>query len=399
MHENSLQMQFTERHNYIKSRFDSSLPYNSLPDTSIDIHFCNFNSTNNLSTPEKYGLAEMRRSIPGAVNDEQINENNQFKYPVFMPGNSKPGRKVILLLHGLNERKWDKYLSWGHYLAEKTGKPVLIFPISFHINRSMPEWLDPRLMTEKIGESHNSFHTKDDLTTFINYALSDRLTQLPERFLFSGLQTANDLVSLLSEIKSGNHPLFEKETKADLFAYSIGGLLAQVMYVANPLDLFADSKLFLFCAGSVFSGMNGISKVIMDKTAHERVQYYYRNELEENIKKSGAFTTFFYNSKIGMAFRSLIAPEKHRNIREKVFRNSRDRIYAISFKNDKVIPPESISETLMGTKSRLPENMEVFDFRFPYSHEVPFPGKDERMKDLVNEAFETVFSRASGFLC
>lgn len=392
-------MLFTERHNYIKSRFDSSLPYNYLPDTNVDIHFCNFNSINNLSTPEKYGLAEMRRSIPGAVNDEQINENNQFKYPVFMPRNSTPGRKIILLLHGLNERRWDKYLSWGHYLAENTGKPVLIFPISFHINRSVPEWLDPRLMTKKIGESQNIFHTKNDLTTFINYALSDRLTQLPERFLFSGLQTANDLVSLLSEINAGNHPLFEKETKADLFAYSIGGLLAQVMYVANPLDLFADSKLFLFCAGSVFSEMNGISKVIMDKTAHERVQYYYRNELEENIKKSGAFTTFFNNSKIGMAFRSMIAPEKHRNIRENAFRKSRNKIYAISFKKDKVIPPGSISETLMGTKNRVPENMEVFDFRFPYSHEVPFPEKNEGTKDLVNEAFETVFSKASGFLC
>ena len=53
------------------------------------------------------------------------------------------------MLHGLNERKWDKYLAWAHYLAEETGKPVIIFPTSFHINRSLPEWLNPRLMNTR----------------------------------------------------------------------------------------------------------------------------------------------------------------------------------------------------------------------------------------------------------
>ena len=48
-------------------------------------------------------------------NDTLIPENRSFSYPVFTPGNTKSD-KVILLLHGLNERSWVKYLVWA-YLA------------------------------------------------------------------------------------------------------------------------------------------------------------------------------------------------------------------------------------------------------------------------------------------
>ncbi len=27
-------------------------------------------------------------------------------------------------------------------LAEKTGNPVILFPLSYHINRGLPEWTD-----------------------------------------------------------------------------------------------------------------------------------------------------------------------------------------------------------------------------------------------------------------
>ena len=42
--------------------------------------------------------------------------------------------------------------------------------------------------------------------------------------------------------------------------------------------------------------------------------------------------------------------------------------------------------------------MEVYDFNYPYSHEMPFPFKTRDAKDLVDEAFEKIFRKASVFL-
>ena len=68
--------------------------------------------------------------------DTSIKENKSFYYPVFIPYGSAKSKSFILLLHGLNERKWDKYLYWAEYLTLNTGKPVVLFPLAFHINRS-----------------------------------------------------------------------------------------------------------------------------------------------------------------------------------------------------------------------------------------------------------------------
>ena len=134
----------------------------------------------------------MRSIVPGANADELIMQNDSFVYPVFMP--EKPeGKRVIVMLHGLNERKWDKYLAWAHYLAEKTGKPVILFPTSFHINRSVPDWLNPRHMNEQGGIPPAEWIGDPHFSTYINLALSERLTETPERFFLSGLQTADDL--------------------------------------------------------------------------------------------------------------------------------------------------------------------------------------------------------------
>lgn len=55
--------------------------------------------------------------------------------------------------------------------------------------------------------------------TFANLALSDRLSQAPERFYTSGCETGLNIVQLMNEIQSGNHPYFKENTKIDFFAY------------------------------------------------------------------------------------------------------------------------------------------------------------------------------------
>ncbi|MFW5645570.1 MAG: DUF6051 family protein, partial [Bacteroidota bacterium] len=167
---------------------------------------------------------------------------------------------------------------------------------------------------------------------------------------------------------------------------------------ANPEDLFSESRLFLFCAGSLFHEMNGVSRLIMDPVAYQRIHNYYTRDLELEIKKQGTFAEFFNNSKVGMAFRSMIAPDRLRVLREKIFQSRKEHIYAISMKNDRIIPSAGISKALMGTDKRVPSNMEVMDFPYPNYHEMPFPVNNDAFKNQVDEAFEKVFSKAAAFL-
>jgi hypothetical protein len=44
------------------------------------------------------------------------------------------------LLHGLNERSWDKFLPWAARLVESTARAVILMPIAFHMNRALAEW-------------------------------------------------------------------------------------------------------------------------------------------------------------------------------------------------------------------------------------------------------------------
>src|SRR5690606_30505088 len=139
-------------------------------------------------------------------------------------------------------------------LAELTGSYVVLFPISFHINRSPDSWKDPRAMTGLIRERETT--TSDiRLSTFANVALSKRLTEDPKRFVNSGYQTVCDVENLMISIRDGKHPVIPGGSKVDLFAYSIGAFLAEIIMIANPQMLFSYSRLFMFCKGSVFSNM------------------------------------------------------------------------------------------------------------------------------------------------
>jgi pimeloyl-ACP methyl ester carboxylesterase len=389
-------MQFTERYTFLKSLFNPALELNKIPDSNTEIRFCFFESPAEIN-PETEILQELRRKLNGGQTDQAILENHKFYYPVFCPSGRKKNDKAILMLHGLNERKWDKYLAWAFYLAEQTGKSVILFPTSFHLNRGPEAWLNVRQLTKMVEERMLKFSNLQE-TTFANLTLSNRLTESPERFFLSGLQTANDIAALLKQIKRGDHPYFEADTRADVFAYSIGGLLAQVLMMENPDGLLTDSKLFLFCAGSVFEHMNGISRCIMDSAANTRLHSYYETEFENEIKRNRILRDFFNESKIGLAFRSMIALNRYRNSRESVFREISDRIYAIALKDDTVIPADKIYENLLGSTRNDKLKVDILHFDYPYLHEMPFPTKLAGIEEKVNEAFRVIFGKAAAFL-
>ena len=89
-------MEYTEKHNELKSLFNPDLAVTEIPGSGMSIINSQFTSDN---LPESFYNE----------NDVRVTENSAFTYPLFVPAD-KESRKVILLLHGLNERSWVKYL-------------------------------------------------------------------------------------------------------------------------------------------------------------------------------------------------------------------------------------------------------------------------------------------------
>jgi hypothetical protein len=300
--------------------------------------------------------------------DLTVAENITFSYPVFVP-EDKSVTKVIILLHGLNERSWTKYLSWAYRLCNDTGSYVVLFPISFHINRAPASWIDPRRMLDPLKERKDRY-AEVEMASYANIALSNRLTDDPMRFFRSGYQTAFDIVKLMKHIKSGEQGLIPAGSRVNLFAYSIGAFLSQILMMGNPDGLFTESKLFMFCGGSVFSYMHGTSKLIMDSQAYERIYNFYLHDFEQTIKRRNPVSDFLRSSQLGMAFRSMIDIGRFRAFRESVFTKFTDQIRSIALLKDTVIPPEGIIRTMTGRFSHRSQ-VQVWDFPYPYSSFLP----------------------------
>lgn len=366
-------MNYSERYIELNSNFRQGVD-SHLDKSGIDIRFFRFNS---ISYDARSG-----------IQDNNIIENFSFEYPVFFPSGKPKHKEAILLLHGLNERNWSKYLPWAEFLCLNTGKPVILFPIAFHINRAPITWSNPRSLTDLLHFRKEKY-TDDRSISYANVALSDRISQSPERFYLSGRQTWADLIVLFEELKNGRHPLFKEDTKIDIFAYSIGAFLSQVALMANQKDLFSDSRLFMFCGGSIFRSMFGISRSILDKPAFEKLQQYYiynfGNEAVPVWERDNAFN----------AFLRMITPERFRTEREKFFTRFKGKIRGIALSKDVVIPYHGVLEAL--GKKNAESTIQLLDFPFSYTHENPFPHNSKDTTSLDN-AFNNVFSRVAEFL-
>jgi hypothetical protein len=374
-------MEYTRTYNDLKSIFSSEAGEIPIPGSGISIFNIGFHS-------------DLPSEEFSNINDLHIPENSSFSYPVFAPVNRDSG-KVILLLHGLNERSWIKYLVWAYYLALNTGSYVILFPISFHINRSPSSWKDPRAMINFMKDRNSSLGDIG-MSSFANIALSNRLTEDPMRFFKSGYQTTSDIVKLIAGIKIGEHKIIPKTDKVNIFAYSIGAFLAEIIMMGNPSGLFTDSKLFIFCGGSVFSNMQGSSKLIMDSVAFNRVYNYYLNDFEQTLTGRSPLVEFLHNSPIGMAFRAMIDIGRLKTFRENILKNLKGQIHSLSLAKDTVIPCRGVISTL-GFSERN-SSVDIWDFPYSYTHENPFPVADSPISGKVDYWFEKVFAEATLYL-
>lgn len=359
--------------------------------TGVSIHYLPFESV--------FGNSTITTSSQDASNDlaaQQSEENNKFKIPVIAPALETVHNKAILLLHGLNERLWDKYLVWAQYLCNKTGKPVILFPIAYHMNRSPKSWSDPRSMSQLAA--HRRTLPSNGTSTFANAALSTRLEANPEQIFFSGAQSYYDIVQLINEIHNGKHGLFNRQFEFDIFSYSIGSFLSEILLLNNPQNLFSGTKLFMFCGGSTFDFMQGVSKLIMDQLAYIGLLSFQK---QSNVRKLYRGLAELDRKGIGELWggiKAMLNQKSGRKIREKRLMTMGERVYAVTLQHDRVIPSAAIVRTLRGHKQNLPSQVEVLDFPYKYSHEQPFPLLTGHEEQIVNQSFCMVFDKATQFL-
>ena len=372
----------------LANRFKHGVEDICFPDEDMLVSQYNFSSV----FPVFSDFEEVEDGHPESLEylpDALIAENLNFTYPVIYPAGRQKFGSAIILLHGLNERCWNKYLPWAYRLARQLQRPVIMFPISFHMNRAPAQWSNPRLMSALLPKTRLLNH-RNHSSTFANLALSLRLSQKPERFFTSGSQSLHDIMKLVAHLQSGGHPLMEQNSKVDFFAYSIGAFLAQVMMLTYGNSTLKDSRVFLFCGGVPFNRMNGISKLIMDEEAFIRLRLYYLKAFEKELERHGPMAEWICNQRSGQAFRAMINAANFTQWRKDTFKQIEKRIHAIGLTKDRVIPAKNIAEILA------PEHMEIIDFPYDYTHENPFPLQAN--PEMVDKGFDVIFEKAVVYL-
>lgn len=414
-------MGYTGTERELAEHFRGGLTEGVIPGTGVTLTEGRFISSVSYSCPDGNNVSEMFRFLFRSREAEE--RNSEFSYYILKPAggsgqstgyrmNSPEGscrnsgllaqppvgrdssrrRGAILLLHGLNERSWSKYIQWATALASGTGRPVVLFPLSWHMNRSPQSWIDRHIMMPLVN-ARTSLLPDTRLTTFVNVALSTRMTLSPQRFMLSGYQTVKDLSAFITSLREGMVTGIEAGGHVDIFAYSIGALATQVMMLAEPSPLPPDSRVMLFCGGSTFGMMNGTSKLIMDSRAFDMlISFYLGWPSRTGGRKSDRLAELMNDTPEGRAFYAMTSLQRLTSLRGRPFAGWDGRLRAVTFAGDTVIPPPAVRETLCRA------DVQVWDPGYPCTHEAPFPALSNGNAVAVDRTFGRLFETAAGFL-
>ena len=399
---------YLEDYNLFKAHYDATKPLLEFPELDLSLHNIPYSSPSELIFPSDTAYyapklcgstLNLDNSLFGGamadlikLSDEEISQNKNFNYVLLKKKSQAKVSELVFLFHGLNEKDWFKYLPWAKKILDLTGKAVILFPIAFHMDRAYPEWHHGRLMNEVAQQRKALFQHISD-TSFTNAAMSTRLHFAPTRFFLSGLETYHDVIHLVEKIKTGTHEYFHQDTSIDFFGYSAGAFLVQILLMANRYAFFSDSKGVLFCGGPLLSRMYLTSRYIMDREAHQAVRDFYVDNFDRNLQSDPTLKSLFEATHIGgLFFRSMLS-ESYGNanqLRKQRLEELRHQLFAISLKNDDIMPTHEIQASLIGTKGSAAIPVKEFDFAYKYSHVNPFPSL-EKVESQVDQEFERLF--------
>ena len=328
--------------------------------------------------------------------DADIIENIEFRYHIIMPKKENKAKEIVILFHGFNEKYWYKYLPWATYMAEKTEKAIVLFPMAFHMNRAPILWSNSREMY-RVSEERKKRHPLLLCSSLSNVAISTRINNKPQRFIWSGLQSYYDVLDFVEDIKEGIHPGIDKNAKIDLFAYSIGAFLSQVLMMSNRNGYFSESKCAIFCGGAVFNRFSPVSKFILDSEAEVGLYSFIVEHLDSHMDRDEVLRYYMFSTPEGPNFRSMLCYKTLIKEREEEFRRMSHQFYVITLDKDEVIPSYEIMNTLQGSRRDIPISVDLMDYPYNYVHEDPFPCTPE-IADEVHNCFTLTLDKICDFL-
>ena len=412
MHHNYQMMDFTESFHTLRSLLPSSSQVKSIDGTRI--HEFSFTSSsykilpgNNEYHCESHDvqlntgfsffndIGEIQDDVH--IKDIEVKENQIFNYHIFRPEGKEKCHKVTFLFHGFNEKDWTKYLPWAHIICKETHSAVVLFPIAFHMQRAPKHWSSKREMYRLSEERKMRFPNMIN-STLSNVAISMRLHSMPQRFIWSGLQTYYDIISFIEYCKQDQHPDISKDFDFNIFSYSIGGFLAQILKLTNYSGYFDKTKICLFCGGAAFNRLSPVSKFILDSEANVALYSFLVEHFDRMIEKDGLLEHYINDSHPeGRVFYAMLDYHKMRDFREELLRRYEDQFYAIVLKKDLIIPSFEVVNTLQGAWRDIKIRVEEVDFDRNYVHENPFPTGVLNSKQ-VDKDFSLIFSKICRFL-
>ena len=209
--------------------------------------------------------------------DAAISANRTFTYLMVAPESrgTQTWKNVLILTHGLNEGSYTKLFLWAYNLAHQLNYPVLIFPISFHMDRRSDLWDYPA--QAQLVNIRNRVSGNLRVSPF-NARISQRIAQAPQRFLRGGLQSYFDVLDLCDVISSGRHPKFESATTPHFLGYSAGGYLALTLLLSRSDKMHSLSRYILFASCVKPDDMRPSSLFIMDEEAGSKLTTFLKSE-------------------------------------------------------------------------------------------------------------------------
>lgn len=334
------------------------------------------------------------------IQDALVQQNNDFKIIVLQPINQPVSSQAIVMFHGLNEKKWDKYLPWAHSLVQKTNKAVILFPISFHMDRAPLSWSERAVMlpvaTQRAHDTQANAHC-----SYVNAALSHRMQEDPHRLFWSGLQTYNDFCDFTQKIREGQYEFFDSKLEIDLFGYSIGSFLATLLLMANPNGILTKSKVICFCGAMTLDRMYPVSKYIMDAKSTIQMQRVYAELLATDFISAPALEHYLGKHDLHAHtywFKTMLRYNHFQSEREARFKELEKQIFAINLKHDEVAAPIEALNTMQGPYREIEIPVHILDFPFKYSHVVPF-ALTSKNASIVDQYFDQTMQMMADFYC
>lgn len=324
------------------------------------------------------------------IHDSHVEENKKFRYHIFMPKGPKKTDRIVLMLHGFNEKSWAKYYPWAKRITELTGKAVILFPIAFHMNRAPNAWSHQRGMFAASEQRKKMFPNLLH-SSLSNVAISTRLHEKPQRFVWSGLQTYYDVIQLVEQIRTGLHGIIQADAAIDIFSYSIGAFLSEILVMTNYNNYFDATRLVMFCGGPVFNRISPVSKFILDSEANVNLYSFLVEHLDSHINKDDRLKHYLSDQHPeGMYFRSMLNYNAMADFRERRIKEISERLYAVALNGDNVIYPYEVLNTLQGKYRNILTKVDILDMPYDFVHEMPFP--ETRLFDKqVTETFDSIF--------